>query len=134
MNRRDFLKSTLTSLAITGGALAISSARTPNREALDYVFFDERFEAAEGLARRITGSAAPIPVRGDVTPVWNGALKSAGQGSPLMLAGVTTESFYFCLKTLMRPNSGLELSTNRISQDLIAWSIRSSQPIIHGRS
>jgi hypothetical protein len=33
-----------------------------------------------------------------------------------MLAGVTTESFYFCLKTLMRSNAGLAFSAKRVSQ------------------
>jgi hypothetical protein len=134
MNRRDFLGSTLASLALSCGALALAPSRSPGRESLDYVFYDERFPAAEGLARRMSESDAAIPVQGDITQVWNEMLKPASQRSPLMLAGVTTESFFFCLKTLLYSRAGLELSTSRISQDLFAWSMRTYQSNNHGTS
>jgi hypothetical protein len=127
MNRRDFLRSTVASLALSGGVLELASAGPVNREVSGYLFYDERFPAAQRLAREMAGADEIIPVRGDVTQLWNGILKPASQRSPLLLAGVTTGSFYFCLKTLMRSPGGLDLSTSRIDRDLIAWSIRSSQ-------
>jgi hypothetical protein len=129
MNRRDFLGSTLASLTLVAGGVTVALGGSSNRETANYIFYDERFQTAERLAKQIAGSAEAIPVRGDVTAVWNGALKSASQGSPLVLAGVTTESFYFCLKTLMQSNARLELSTRRINQDLFVWSIQTYQQI-----
>jgi hypothetical protein len=114
--------------------LTPASARPADSEAPGYLFYDERFPAAGRLAREIAGSDEIIPVRGDVTQLWNGILKPASQRSQLLLAGVTTGSFYFCLKTLMRSPKGLDLYTSRIDRDLIAWSIRSCQPDRQGIS
>jgi hypothetical protein len=129
MNRRDFLGSSLASLTLACGGATLALSGSSNSEVVHYIFYDERFQAAEHLAKQITESVEAIPVQGDVTPVWNGELKFACRESALLLAGVTTESFYFCLKTLMQSHTGLALSTDRISQDLIAWSIRSYRPI-----
>jgi hypothetical protein len=134
MNRRDFLGSSLAALTLTCGALTLTLGGSSNSVVADYIFYDERFQTAEHLAQQLAGSGEVIPVRGDITHVWNRVLKSNSQRLPLMLVGVTTESFYFCLKTLMRSHTGLTLSTNRMSQDLIAWSIRSHQPNKRGIS
>ncbi len=132
MNRRKFLSSSIATLTLTCSPLTLAFSGSSDSEVVaDYIFYDERFQAAEHLAKQIAESGDAIPVQGDVTQVWNEALKADSQRLPLMLVGVTTESFYFCLKTLMRCNTSLELSTKRVSQDLIAWSIRSSQPDRH---
>ncbi len=134
MDRRDFLKSALASLALSGSALTRVSDGSSTGEALSFVFYDERFQTAEALSKAMAASGDVIPVRGDVTAVWNGVLKSVSRGSSLMLAGVTTESFYFCLKTLLHSHAGLDICTSRIDRDLIAWSLRSHRPISHGIS
>jgi hypothetical protein len=131
MNRRDFLGSIMASLVLSAGALTLLAGRSLGSEAAvpNGVFYDERFPQAARLAKRIAGPAQTIAVRGDVTPVWNQSLKSAGRHSPLLLAGVTTESFYFCLKNLLRTPAGAQLTSRRISRDLYAWSIYARQPI-----
>lgn len=128
MNRREFIGSALVSLFIPVGASATLSDRSRRSESSvsGFLFYDERFPEAERLVRRIAGAAEAVPVRGDVTPVWNSSLKSASQQRSLLLVGVTTESFYFCLKTLMYSHAGLDISAQRVERDLYAWSIRST--------
>ncbi len=121
IERRLFLKGSALSLLAPGvmeTALAAEGAAV-----IDRFFFDERFEEARALAGRTLRARVAIPVRGDVTPVWSAGLKRASQQAPLMLAGVTTESFHFCIKTLMASHARVETEIQRVGRDLYAWRI-----------
>jgi hypothetical protein len=133
MNRREFIGTALASLFIPVDASATLSPRSRQSESSvsGFLFYDERFPEAERLVKRIGVAGERVPVRGDITHVWNGSLKPLCRQRSLLLAGVTTESFYFCLKTLMYPHAGLDISAQRIDRDLCAWSIRSHHPADH---
>ena len=65
-------------------------------------------------------------VNGDITATW---LRDAGLASSdraLALRGVTTESFHFCLKTLLQTHAHVETQIERVSNDLYSWSIKTT--------
>lgn len=76
------------------------------------------------LAARFAAPDKLAPVRGDVTIWWTEGLNRLSQRAPLSLRGVTTESFYFCLKTLLQSHAGVDAEVRRVSRDLYAWSVR----------
>ena len=69
--------------------------------AWDYVLFDERFAEARRLAAALSGITVPTPMQSDITAIWTRELAPASLVAPLTMAGVTTESVYFCLKILL---------------------------------
>ena len=73
-----------------------------DQPARDYLFFfDERFAEARRLADEMCGATEPTPVQSDITAIWTDGLGRAGLTAPMTIKGVTTESFYFCLKILL---------------------------------
>lgn len=104
---------------------AIAVADAPGRpgRAWDYYFFDERFDAARRLAGELSGATRPTPVHADVTSLWTGELGEACLATPLAMQGVTTGSFYFCLKVLLSDHARVESQIRRIGRDLHLWTI-----------
>jgi hypothetical protein len=133
MKRRTFVQAAMTSLAIP--AAAIAAPATPpilDAPAWNGVFFDERFPAAKLLARRLAGFAPLTAVQGDVTPLWTATLARASRTAPVAWSGVTTESFYFCLKILLGEPGRIEAQSTRIDRDLYRWTIRTRNSINNG--
>ena len=100
------------------------TATTSDEPAWHYVFVDDRFPAARRFASEMCGSTVPTPVLGDVTDLWTGGLATASLAAPMALAGVTTESFFFCLKTLLADRRRVDVTTTRQDRDLHLWTIR----------
>jgi hypothetical protein len=48
------------------------------------------------------------------------------------MAGVTTESFYFCLEVLAADRASVDAEIRRIGQDLHFWTLRSEPHPRHG--
>lgn len=115
----------VTSLFIRNAMIG-ATADAPSRDgfAWDYFFFDQRFAEARRLAGEFSGTTEPTPVDGDVTGIWTGELGRASLAAPMTLKGVTTDSFYFCLKILLADQSKVEAQVSRIDQDLYLWTIR----------
>ncbi len=123
MKRRNFLKtSASTLLAAPVLSTASFAAAAPGARAADRFFYDERFPAAREFASR-SGGVSPTPVRSDVTELWTGELNAQSRQTPLTLRGVTTESFYFCLTTLLQSQASVEAQIQRVDKDLYAWTI-----------
>ena len=89
------------------------------------VFFDDRFPEARHLARAVSDTAQLSGVRGDVTELWNTGLDRTCLRSALSLQGVTTESFYFCLKGMLESHASVHARVSRVSRNLLMWTIES---------
>jgi len=132
MNRRRFVGVGASALFVPYAGIAVSRdaptrkmlALDPGMPAPDHFFFDERFAEARRLARQASIRVAPTLVQGDVTSLWTGGLAHASLAAPLTLEGVTTESFYFCLKTLLLDHAGVSARVTRVDRDLHLWTIR----------
>jgi len=133
MNRRRFVQAGVSSLFLPG-AVITASAAAPSRDspAWDHVFFDERFAGAGRLARELSGTTEPTPVQGDITGIWTGGLGRASLTAPMALKGVTTQSFYFCLKIMLADHARVDTHVSRIDQDLYLWSIRTDNHFKNG--
>ena len=125
MNRRRFVQAAVTALFIPR-VLSASRAEPWDWEwaAEGGFFYDDRFERAARLAAERAGPRQPIPVQGDITNLWNGGLGRACRHSALSLHGVTTESFYFCLKLMVAERARIETQVTRIDRDLFLWSLK----------
>jgi hypothetical protein len=124
MDRRRFVGNASLSLLVattSAGAIALPLSR----ELDDYYFFDERFPRAERLAVSARGERI-VPVRSDVTEIWNSGLRAAALAAPLVIGGVTTESFLFCLSVLIREHAALDARAERLDRDLQLWTLRST--------
>lgn len=91
----------------------------------DYAFFDDRFEKACRIAAAWPRSARPAAVQGDVTR-WREVLDRATRERPLLLRGVTTESFRFCAAILVSDRADLDLQASRLDRHLVLWTMRTS--------
>jgi hypothetical protein len=119
MNRRLFIGTALLPFTMPPGILAAGDSPM----AADMAFFDPRFsDSAPALGDWVRASAIRA-VNGDVTQVWNEDLKCLSGKVPLTLAGVTTESFYFCLQYLLQEKNTVTAETLRINRNLFAWVI-----------
>lgn len=123
MKRRLFLKTSLASTLAMTLSPAGAALLGENAASADMFFYDERFAQARAISSRINGAISLTPVTSDVTALWTQQLNSLSRQAPLCLRGVTTESFYFCLKTLLQSHAGLKTRVERVSKDLYAWSI-----------
>lgn len=134
MNRRRFVEAGVSSLFIARTMIP-ASADSPGRAvpAWDYLFFDERFAEARRLAVNLAGKTEPIPVQGDITPVWIGGLSRASLAASLTLQGVTIESFYFCLKVLLVEQVGVDAQVRRLDRDLHLWTIHTDNHHMNGK-
>ena len=133
MNRRLFVKGGVSSL-LAANTIIASAADAPSRSGLawDYVFFDERFAEARRLAREMAGVTAAIAVQGDITGVWTRELAQASLATPLTMTGVTTESFFFCLRILLADQGRVDAQVSRIGRDLHLWTLRTDNHSKHG--
>lgn len=120
MKRRIFIGSSLVPLFLPDLALAEHLLVSENAGNL---YFDERFSQASDIAQSLVKSSHWQAVQGDITPVWNSALKSKSKQGSVDVAGVTTESFYFCLQRLLQESHHVTLSATRIDRDLYAWTL-----------
>lgn len=124
MKRRVFLKasaaSALAAPALATEALGAAGAAPGNARA-DRFYYDERFADARALAARAFSVATSVD--SDVTQVWTQDLNRLSQMRALSLEGVTTESFYFCLHTLLQSHATVTMRAERIGKDLYAWRI-----------
>jgi hypothetical protein len=129
VNRRLFVQAGVSSLLVPAATIAM-----PGGESLawNYFFYDERFDAARRLAAALSGSTEPTPVQGDVTNLWTRELGPAALAAPMRMSGVTTESFYFCLKILMGDQGGVDAQVSRIGADLHLWTMHSRHHSKHG--
>ena len=123
MNRRRFLRTASTTLLLPlHAAFAASQAGNPDT---DFFFYDERFAAAGNLAMALSGGCETVPVQSDMTDIWRAGLKRAALQGHLVLRGVTTESFHFCLRTMLADGARVESQISRVDRDLHLWTIRS---------
>ena len=120
MKRRNFISSSLIPLALPKLSLAGSSSiQAPPT----VKYFEERNPKAGKIARSWLDSGNWQAVHGDITPIWNGQLKSKSKDDSLHVAGVTTESFYFCLQRLLQPTHAVSVKIIRVDQNLYAWTL-----------
>lgn len=120
MRRRNFISSSLIPLAMPKLSLAGSSSlqATPTIK-----YFEGRYQKAGNIARSWLGPDNWQAVQSDITPSWNGQLKSKSKDDSLHVAGVTTESFYFCLQRLLQPTHAVSAEIIRVDQNLYAWTL-----------
>lgn len=123
MKRRLFLKASAASALVPSALAAPGAAGAAQGDIEAHRFFyDPRFADARAIASIASGDATPVD--GDVTQVWTQGLKRLSQKRALALSGVTTESFYFCLKTLLQAEAQIDTRFDRVNTDLYIWSIR----------
>lgn len=126
MKRRLFLQSSVSS-ALIAPSLARANSYQHDAGVTDRIFYDERFTEARVIANRLAGQFADkgvlAPVNGDLTAPWVAELVSFATQGSLSLRGVTTESFYFCLKTLLQSHGVTATQIERVGRDLHAWEI-----------
>ena len=125
MKRRLFLKLSLFA------AFAAQTSRSADASVLgdtrpDRFFYDERFSDARAISARLDAWATLTPVQGDVTALWTGELRDLSRQRSLVLRGVTTESFHFCLTRLLQSHARVETHIRRVGRDLYVWSINST--------
>ena len=119
------MQSGMSSLLLPNAVIAVSpDASSRPWAAWDYFFFDERFAEARRLAGELSGITELTPVQGDVTGTWTAGLGRASLTAPMTMKGVTTESFYFCLKILLSDQARVAAQVSRIDRDLHLWTIR----------
>ncbi len=117
---------------VAAPALARTTGPQTNAPSAGETFYDARFQDARAIALRLSPSAALTPVNGDISGNWVREFTYTAAKSPQTLRGVTTESFYFCLKTLLQPRGMSFARIERVSRDLHAWEIRITAPIQDG--
>lgn len=126
MNRRGLILAATSALFIPKVVMvAHASASATKSPGPDFFFCDERFAKARRLAAELSGCTALTPVQGDITELWNSYLRRASRQSSLNMRGVTTESFYFCLKIMIGEHARLNAQVTRVDQDLFLWTMRS---------
>ena len=125
VKRRHFVQAGTWSLFLPSAVIsAPADTRSLDWLAWDYFFFDQRFPEAVRLAAERSGITQPTPVLSDVTPIWTGELGQASLTAPLALKGVTTESFYLCLKILLGDQGRVDARVKRVDRDLHLWTMR----------
>ena len=95
----------------------------PRLQTPDYVFFDERFPRARGVAAAGSGPTRLVAVHADITALWIDELERVTGQRPLHLHGVTTHSFLFCLRVLAADHAELDCRFARLDQNLLRWTM-----------
>ncbi len=122
MHRRDLLRFGAAVGIIAPALSALAARRVAAGQPIhDRVYFDERFARARAFALRLAPGMPLTAVRGGVTAVWTNDLVAASRTQPLLLAGVTAESFHFCLKMLLQARAPVRSQIARLDRDLYAW-------------
>jgi len=93
--------------------------------ALDCFFVDRRFAATSLEAGVLPRGLEPIPVHLDAARVWSGALSNGR--APLALRGVTTEAFFFDLRSRLAGRVR-DSQISRVGPDLHLWTMRCVNP------
>ncbi|WP_428408870.1 hypothetical protein [Hyphococcus sp.] len=124
MKRRLFLQSSVSSI-VAAPALAHTGSQG-GVNASGSFFYDTRFDEARGIARSVSPFGSLTPVNGDLSAEWVKEVIHAAAKSPQTFRGVTTESFYFCLRTLLQPRRIASAHIERVGRDLYAWEIRTT--------
>jgi hypothetical protein len=125
MNRRGLILAATSALFIPKAVMiAHASASATKSPGPDYFFCDERFAKARRLAAELSGCPVLTQVQGDITELWNSYLGRASRQSSLHMRGVTTESFYFCLKIMIGEHAHLNAQVSRVDRDLFLWTMR----------
>jgi hypothetical protein len=124
MKRRHFIGGSSAALLVP------VALRWPESQAFatsphDFAFFDDRFEKARQIAASWPTSASPVAVQGDITG-WREVLDRATRERPLLLRGVTTESFRFCAAIVAGDQAKLELQLSRLDRNLVFWTMRTT--------
>jgi len=132
MKRRHFIHAATASVLLPVAATQCVAALASLSRSADYVFFDERFARARRIAALWSASDRLIAVHGDVTPVWSNGLDRATATHPLHLRGLTTESFFFCLRILAAERADLDVQASRFDRNLFLWTIRATPKTQHG--
>jgi len=132
VNRRTFVQGGVSSVVVAhASTVSAALASTEVGRAWDYVLFDERFAEARRLAAALSGITVPTPMQADITAIWTRELAPASLVAPLTMAGVTTESVYFCLKILLADQARVDAQVSRIDRDLHLWTLR-TENLKHG--
>ena len=127
MNRRTFIKTTLASLLIPCGiARTEALCNNPGSIPPDYIFYDDRFNEARQFAEQMAFDSVITPVKGDMTGIWKAGLANECTHRPVMMQGITTESFYFCLQGMIRSVAKTHTNITRINRYLFLWDIQSN--------
>jgi hypothetical protein len=133
MHRRRFFQVAAATLgwpiATRAGLVALADA--PRH---DFIFFDERFARARHLAADWASieAARVQAVQGDVTPAWNDGLDRLSRERALLMRGVTTDSFLFCLKVLVGEYAATSTRVLRLDRNLLHWSMTSTPRPAYG--
>jgi hypothetical protein len=122
MDRRAFIASTTSTALLTPlfGRLAFASSDSDSGSHT-VVFFDERLPGARNLAQQLSGGCPLSPAEDDPTASWRPVRDVVLTGRSAEMAGVTRESFAFCLEVLAKDHARTWLTTKRLDNDLYAW-------------
>jgi hypothetical protein len=125
MNRRRFMQAASSTLLLPlYPAMGFSASGPAGVAEAEHVFYDRRFETARNMAAELAGSCQAMAVESDVTEVWRQVLNRACQDSPVSLRGITTETFHFCLATMIAEFARIDSRIVRLDRDLHIWTIR----------
>lgn len=120
MRRRAFIGSAAALCAMPQALIETASA-AGGTQAATAIIFDARFAAAARLADALPVRGPRLRTRGDVTDFGRGL--QSGFDEPLVLHGITTESFAFCLDVLLRERARTALDIERVDRDLHRWTL-----------
>lgn len=127
MQRRHFIHAAMSSLVLPA---AVKAQSLPAVSALlrdhDYAFFDDRFAQANQVVAAWSAANRVIPVQSDITPTWTNELDRTTRERALTLQGVTTGSFHFCLRELVREHAHLDEQVLRLDRNLLLWTMRTT--------
>jgi hypothetical protein len=123
MHRRHFIHAATLSALFYGAAKPCGSALGAFSRNRDLVFFDQRFQTARRVAALWPVSNPLVAVEGDITPFWGNGLDRIMREHALLLSGVTTESFLFCIEILAREHTYLALRVSRLDRNLRTWTM-----------
>jgi hypothetical protein len=100
---------------------------------VEFAFFDDRFEKARQVAASWPTSTSPVAVQGDITG-WREVLDRATRERPLLLSGVTTESFRFCAAVVAGERANLDAQVSRLDRNLVLWTLRTTPKLMPERN
>jgi hypothetical protein len=132
MKRRHFIGGSSAALLVP------VALRWPESQAFatsphDFAFFDDRFEKARQVAASWPTSTSPVAVQGDITG-WREVLDRATRERPLLLSGVTTESFRFCAAVVAGERANLDAQVSRLDRNLVLWTLRTTPKLMPERN
>lgn len=107
-----------------------SNAKPPAQEevtACTLFFLDGLYQLPLAASAMLESSGTRIlSVTADITAVWQQQRQLFAAGRPLVLGGITAESFRFCLHRLLQDSHHLNADSDRIDRDFVAWTLTST--------